>query len=145
MGVKSFLINKSHITIYNYTRYEFRAIQNLDTKDWKYINRLRSRFGIEFPFSTTDKAWKSSHIYGLADVEPYYVFETQKFDPVLISAGLGYIVSDYLRMEFIYHMQLTQSIGSDGLKYTDNLFRVNVKIGLQEGILQRINNPNKKE
>jgi hypothetical protein len=45
-----------------------------------------------------------------------------------------------IRFEFIYHAQFTPS-ESNGLAYTDNIFRLNIKIGLNKGIIGALYNP----
>jgi hypothetical protein len=140
-GVKLFLPNGAKWNIYNFTRYEYRAIQNRDTDDWNNIHRLRSRFGAEFPFTSREGSWQPKTFYGLADVEPYYRFDQGEVDPLRVRGGMGYVVNDHIRMEFIYHAQFTRPAGSSGLEYTDNIFRLNIKIGLTKGIIGRLQNP----
>jgi hypothetical protein len=142
VGPKFFLPNELKWNIYNFTRYEFRATQDRETKDWNNYSRLRSRFGIEFPISSLENAWQPGKFYGLADVEPYYRFDKGQFDPVRIRGGLGYILKKApLRVEFIYHMQLTNPDAATGLRFTDNIFRINIKLGLNKGIVNKLNNP----
>jgi hypothetical protein len=140
-GIKVFLPNNSKWNIYNFTRYEYRDIQNRDTRDWSDKSRLRSRFGIEFPISSKERAWQTKTYYGLADVEPYYRFDNGKVDPFRLRAGVGYILNDRIRLELIYHTQFTHPNGSDDLEYTDNIYRLNVKIGMKKGIIGLLHNP----
>ena len=42
-GVKLLVPNQIKWNIYNYTRYEHRALENLDTHDWSHIDRIRSK------------------------------------------------------------------------------------------------------
>jgi len=137
-GVKLFLPNEIKWNIYNFTRYEYRDIQDLDTHNWTGIHRLRSRFGVEFPLTSREKAWQPKTWYALADVEPIYRFDKERIDPLRVRGGIAYIVSNRVRVEFIYHAQFTRPAGSSGLEYTDNIFRLNVKIALNTGILQRM-------
>jgi hypothetical protein len=140
-GAKFFLPNSINWNIYNFTRYEYRALQDQETKDWNNYSRLRVRFGVEMPFSKGEKAWTPGHFYGLADVEPYIRFDKGLVDPLRIRGGIGYIMkSAPLRVELIYHMQYTNPDGS-GLKYTDNIFRLNIKLGINKGILGTMYNP----
>jgi len=142
IGPKFFLPNKMKWNIYNFTRYEFRATQDRTTHEWTNTSRLRSRFGVEIPFSSLEKAWKPGNFYGMADVEPYYRFDRNQVDPFRIRGGLGYIMkSAPLRIEFIYHAQFTHPSGSDGLEFTDNIYRLNIKIGLNKGIIGALQNP----
>ena len=52
--------------------------------------------------------------------------------------GIGYIVNKLLAIEFIYHAQFTRPTGSSHLEYTDNIFRLNFKIDLSKGIINRL-------
>jgi hypothetical protein len=142
VGPKFFLPNKLKWNIYNFTRYEFRAIEDRTTHDWTNSSRLRSRFGVEIPLTTLAKAWSSGSFYTLADVEPYYRFDKGQVDPFRIRGGLGYIMkSAPIRFEFIYHAQFTHPSGSTGLDFTDNIYRLNIKIGLNKGIISALMNP----
>ena len=89
------------MNIYNFTRWEYRAIRDHDSQEWTYINRVWSRFGAEVPLASGDNAWKP---------ETWYV-------------------------------QLTRKNEDSPLKYTDNIFRLNIKIGMNEGIIGRLSNP----
>ena len=51
------------------------------------------------------------------------------------------MLNSRLRMELIYHAQYTRPASGTGLAYTDNIFRLNIKIGLHQGILARLQNP----
>jgi hypothetical protein len=136
-GVKFLLPNEAKWHIYNYTRYEFRNVQDRDTHDWTETHRVRSRFGVEFPLTSRAKAWQPKTWYGLADVEPFYRFDTDKIDPVRVRGGGGYVLNDRVRVEFVYYAQFTRP-NSGSLQHTDNIFRLNIKIGLAKGILQRL-------
>jgi len=139
--VKLFLPHAVKWNIYNFTRYEFRAIENRDTHDWNNTHRLRSRFGIELPITSNERSWQQGTFYGLADIEPYYRFDKGMVDPLRLRCGIGYLLKEHLRMEFIYHAQFTHPAGSSSLEYTDNIFRLNIKIGLNKGIIGRLQNP----
>jgi hypothetical protein len=142
IGPKFFLPNKMKWNIYNFTRFEYRAIQDRETHDWNNTSRLRSRFGIEFPITSLENSWQPRTIYGLADVEPYYRFDRGQVDPFRIRGGIGYIMKAVpIRIEFIYHAQFTHPEGSSGLKFTDNIFRLNIKLSLTKGIINQLQNP----
>jgi hypothetical protein len=142
IGPKFFLPNKMKWNIYNFTRYEFRGVQNRETHDWSNTSRLRSRFGIEIPLSSLQKAWQPGNFYGLADIEPYYSFDKGQIDPMRIRGGLGYIMKKApIRIEFIYHAQFTHPEPGSNLQFTDNIFRINIKLGLNKGIINQLNNP----
>ncbi len=138
VGVKLFVPNDIKWNIYNFTRYEDRVIQDQDTHNWTHTHRIRSRFGVEFPLTSREKSWQPKTWYGLADVEPFYRFDKDTIDPLRVRGGIAYIVSSRVRVEFIYHAQFTRPAGSSGLEYTDNIFRINIKIALNKGILQRV-------
>ena len=140
-GVKLFVSNDLKWNLYNFTRYEYRAIEDRDTHEWSDIHRLRSRFGVEAPLTARERAWQPKTLYALADVEPYYRFDRHRIDPFRVRGGLGYVLNDHIRLEFIYHAQYTRPEGSSGLEYTDNIYRLNIKIGLQKGIVGRLQNP----
>lgn len=59
-------------------------------------------------------------------------------ESVRARAGAGYVANHHLRLEFIYYLELSRKVPSDPLTYTDNIFRLNFKIGLKHGLLQRI-------
>ena len=137
-GVKLLLPNESIWRIYNYTRYEFRDTQEIDTHNWTCYHRVRSQFGVEVPLTSRQEAWKPKTWYALADVEPFYRFDHDTVDPLRVGGGIGYVLNDRVHLQFIYHTQFTRPSNSGGLEYTDNIFRLNIKIGLYEGILRRL-------
>ncbi len=139
-GVKVFVPNDYKIHLYNFTRYEFRDTENLDTHQWTQINRIRSRFGVELPLSSLEQAWKPRTWYTLVDTEPFYRFDKDTFDPIRVRGGAGYILNSRLRCELIYGAQFTRLNGGS-LAFTENLIYLNIKIGLAKGILERLYNP----
>jgi Protein of unknown function (DUF2490) len=143
-GVKLFVPNPWQWNIYSYTRYEYRAFKNLDTGDWSDRNRLRSQFGIEVPLASQQRAWKPKTWYALASAEPFYRFDTGEIDPVRLSAGIGRVLNDRLRIEFLYYAELSRSSGG-GLRYSDNIFQLNFRLGLKQGLLRRLLEPTSKE
>jgi hypothetical protein len=138
VGFKLFLPNEWKWNIYNFTRYEYRALYDRGTDDWNCYSRIRSRFGVEIPFGAREQAWKAKSWYGLVDFEPYYRFDKDVVDPLRLRCGLAYIVNDRVRVEFIYHAQFTRPAGSTGLEYTDNIFRLNIKIALSDKLMGRV-------
>ena len=140
-GVKVFVPNMIKWNLYNYTRYEFRDTENLATHDWTSYSRLRSRFGVELPLTSREKAWQPKTWYGLADVEPIYRFDHDTIDPLYVRSGLGYVLNEQVRLEFIYSAQFTRPAGSSSPQYTENIFQLNLKIGFDRGILHRLQNP----
>ena len=87
LGFKVFLPNDAKINAYNFTRYEYRATRDLDTHAWSYVNRLRSRFGVEVPLTSRSRAWQPRTFYALADVEPFYRFDRDTWDPYASAPG----------------------------------------------------------
>jgi hypothetical protein len=140
-GVKLFVPNQAKVFLYNFTRYEYRAIQDLDTHDWNNYSRIRSRFGVEVPLTTRAKAWEPKTFYGFTDVEPFYRFDKNEWDPLRIRGGIGYVVNDRIRAEIIYTAQFTRSSSGNSLEYTDNILQLNIKIALRRGLLTRLFNP----
>jgi len=57
-----------------------------------------------------------------------------------VRAGAGYVANDRVRVEFIYHAQWMHPAGT-GLAFTDNIYRVNIKLGLTKGIIGRFQEP----
>jgi hypothetical protein len=85
-------------------------------------------------------AWKPRTFYGLIDIEPFWQ-SGAGLNMFRFRAGLAYIPNNRVRVEFIYHTQWGQSTGSDALVYNQNIFRLNIKVGLKHGLLGRIWNP----
>jgi Protein of unknown function (DUF2490) len=137
VGVKNFFNNNYKWNIYNFARLEYREIQDRDTRDWTGYSRFRDRIGVEFPLTSADLAWKPKTWYGLADAEAFFRFDKDYVDPCRLRAGVGYIVSNRVRVELIYHLQWTRPNGGP-LTYTDNIIRLNIKIALNRGVLQRV-------
>ncbi len=135
IGPKLFIPNKRQWIIFNYSRYEYRDTQDLDTHQWTVENRIRSRFGVEIPLTSTERAWKPKTWYALSDVEPFYRFDRDQVDPLRVRGGIGYVLNDRVQIEFIYTAQFSHS--NSGLEYNQNEFRLNFRIGLSRGIIQR--------
>ena len=135
-GVELSARTKLKWSFYNYTRYEFRDIEDLDTHTWTGYSRLRSRFGVSFPLASSRTAWQPKTWYGLADLEPIYRFDRDVVDPLNVRAGIGYILSDSIRMEFVYWAQFTRP--NQALEHTDNIFQLNIKLGFGRGLLSRL-------
>lgn len=140
-GVKLFVPNKAKFSLYNFTRYEYRAIENLGTHDWNNYSRIRIRTGVEIPLTTRAKAWEPKTFYAFTDVEPFYRFDLDEWDPVRFRGGLGYVVNDRVRAEFIYTAQYTRSSPDSSLAFDNNILQLNIKITLGKGVLPRLFNP----
>jgi len=143
-GVKLFVPNQAHLVLYNFTRYEYVASENLDTWAWNSYSRIRSQFAAEVPLTTGERAWKSGTWYTLVSVEPFYRLDSHQFSPLRVGGGIGHIINDKVRAELTYQAQFTQS-GSSGLAWTENIIQLNFRIGLKQGILARLLNPTEKE
>lgn len=140
-GVKLFVPNRAKIHLYNYTRFEYPVTENLDTYNWTDNPRLRSRFGVEVPLSARDRAWKPKTWYALADVEPFYEFDHDVIDPVLVRGGIGYVANDHLQVEFLYTAQFSRETTDSSLAYSSNGFRLKFRFGREKGLLERLHNP----
>ena len=93
---------------------------NLDTHDWGYSHRLRSLFGV----TSRERAWKPKTWHALGGAEPFFAFEAHQIDLLRLSAGIGRVLTDRLRVEFIYYSNLTRP-NDGGLQHTENLFQLN--------------------
>lgn len=139
-GMKFFIPNDYKLHLYDLFRYEFLDTEDLRTHQWTGFNRVRSRFGAEIPLSSHEKAWKPRTWYVLSDIEPFYRFDKNIFDPLRVRGGAGYIINSRVQCEVVYCAQFTASTGSS-LAFTENIVFLNIKIGLAEGILERLYNP----
>lgn len=139
-GMKFFVPNGYKLHLYDLFRYEFLDTEDLKTHQWTGFNRIRSRFGVEVPLSSREQAWKPKTWYVLSDVEPSYRFDKNIFDPLRVRGGAGYIINSRLRCELVYCAQFTASTGSS-LDFTENIIFLNIKVGLAEGLLERLYNP----
>ena len=140
VGAKFELASKRKIAFFDLTRYEARNLYSHSTHDWSLENRIRSRLGAEIPLAPVASAWKPKTFYTLVDVEPFWT-SGKGLNMIRFRAGLGYIPNERLRVEFLYHTQWGQATGSDALVYNQNIFRLNLKIGLKRSILSRVWNP----
>ncbi len=129
IGPKLFLPNKWKWNLYNFTQYEYRATENLDTHDWSYDQRIRSRFEADAPLTSTDQAWKPHTCYSVVNVEPFYDINQGDIIQLRVGGGVGFVISKYAQLEFIYYAQFGRSNGGP-LEYNENIFRLNLKIGL---------------
>jgi hypothetical protein len=139
-GMKFLVPNDYKLHLYNLFRYEFVDTEDLTSHQWTGYNRIRSRFGVEVPLSSRERAWKPNSWYVLTDVEPFYRFDKNIFDPLRVRGGGGYVINSHLSCEVVYCAQFTASTGSS-LAFTENIIFLNIKIGLAEGLLQRLSNP----
>ena len=134
-GVKFMGSNeKSKWRYYNWTRYELRLTDSLDTHDWSEVHRVRSQTRIEIPLAPAERAWTPKSWYLLSDVEPIYRSDTGQIDPLRLRVGLGYVAKPRILVEFQYYAQYTRP-GGGGLEHTDNIFRLNLKLLTEKGLL----------
>jgi hypothetical protein len=127
-GLKLFLPNNHHLNIFTWTRYELRCFYYDDKNMNNVKNRIRNRTGIEFPLSKN--AWAPKTTYGFTDFELFYTFEKGFFDRFRERLGFGYVVNKQWRAEMIYHMQLLKNSKDLNPVWTDNIFRLNIKLML---------------
>ena len=124
-GVKLYVPNTNNMKIYNWTRYELRSYY-YDNEDLNNVkNRLRNRFGIEFPLSKN--AWAPKTWYGFTDFEMFYTFEKGYLDRFRERLGFGYVIDKQWKVELIYHMQLLKEGKDLNPEWTDNIVRLNIK------------------
>ncbi|MCU0299878.1 MAG: DUF2490 domain-containing protein [Candidatus Nanopelagicales bacterium] len=133
VGPKFVGSNSKKWRYFNWTRYELRLTDTLDTDEWKTVHRLRNQTRIEIPLAAGDRAWTPKSWYLLSDVEPIYRSDTGQIDPLRVRVGLGYVANGRVLVEFHYFVQYTRP-DSGGLAYTDNILRLNFKIALSRGI-----------
>ena len=112
---------------YNWTRYELRLTETLNTDEWTTVHRFRNQTRLEVPLASTARAWTPKTAYLMAEVEPIYRSDKDNVDPLRLRFGLGYIASPKVLIEFQYFAQYTRP-GGGGLQYTDNIWRLNFKL-----------------
>ena len=140
-GVKLFVPNRAQLQIYNYTRYEYRAFEDMAAHAWSNYSRLRSRFGAEVPLTSQPNAWEAKTFYALADVEPFYRFDKNEWDSVQARGGLGYILNERLRLELVYTAEFDRSLSGNSLEHSSNTIELNLRIALRKDVLGRLLNP----
>jgi hypothetical protein len=133
-GVKFMGGNSKKWHYYNWTRWEIRYTETKDTGDWTTVHRFRNQSRLEFPLASLERAWTPKTFYAFSDVEPIWRSDTDQIDPLRLRAGIGYIASPKLLVEFQYYAQYTRP-NKVGLAYTDNIIRVNFKLMTKRGVL----------
>ncbi len=139
VGVKFLIPNTAKVHLSNYTRYEYRHIKKTESKSVQEYSRIRNRFGMVMPLHKN--AWTPKTLYALADFEPFYRLDKNMVDVVRIRMGPGYIINEHFRLECIWRVQLIRSAKEDPLAYTDNIFRINLKIATKEGLFKELIHP----
>ena len=120
---------------FNWTRYELRLIDTLDTGSWNSISRVRSQFRVEIPLASADRAWTPKTWYVYPEVEPIWRSDTGQIDPLRVRLALGYVANPRLLVEFQYYLEFTQPTGS-GLVLTNNIWRLNFKVSTDKSALK---------
>jgi hypothetical protein len=141
VGGKIFLPNTLKWNIYNFTRLEFREVYHHDTHRWTSTQRLRMRFGVEIPLTSRARAWKPGTLYLVANTEPMYRFDNDVIDPARAQVGIGWVTNSRFRPEFLYYANWGRVGPNNSLAYNENIFRLNIKIGLEGALLGNIWNP----
>jgi hypothetical protein len=115
-------------------RAEYRMIDKVSGDDTSYL-RLRNRFGATFPIGQKQGtgSW-----YGLADAEAFYRFDKNFSDLARLRGGIGYIASPRVRIEFIVHAQFKRPDQDSSFKWTDTIWRINIKVAKDTGLLDRL-------
>jgi hypothetical protein len=119
---------------FNLFRAEYRIVDRVDADTNEYF-RFRERFGATFPLG--HRQGKGSW-YGLADAEVFYRTDKQLSDLARLRGGIGYVASPRVRVEFIAHAQFKRPDEDSAFGWTDNIFRINIKIAKDTGLLDRL-------
>lgn len=126
-GVKFYVPNNKKLHLYNFSRFEYRFInQNNNTTS---MPRFRNRVGIEAPLKRGERAWTPKTFYMLADVEPIWRLDDNHLQLIRLRSGPGYIINKSLKVELIYHAEFSGGKG-EPKKYTGNIWRLNFKLNL---------------
>ncbi|HKP69611.1 MAG TPA: DUF2490 domain-containing protein [Pyrinomonadaceae bacterium] len=126
-GVKFSIPNNKKWFLFSLSRFEYRMITQDD--EMQKIPRFRNRFGLEAPLAKTEKAWNPKTWYFVADVEPIFRLDQKRLQVVRLRGGPGYVVNKNLRVELLYHYELSGT-PTDPFDHTQNIFRLNFKVSL---------------
>jgi hypothetical protein len=138
-GIKILIPNTAKVHLYNFTQYEYRHITKITSETVQQYGRIRNRFGMEVPLNKNP--WTPKTFYMLADAEPFYRFDKNIVDQIRLRMGPGYVINGHFRLEFIWRMQLMRSTSDNPFSYTDNTFRINLKISTKEGLFEKLLHP----
>ena len=83
--------------------------------------------------SGPQRAWTPGTTYVFSDIEPTYRSDKDNIDPLRLRLGFGWIAKPGLLVEAQYFAQWTRP-GGGGLKYTDNIWRLNFKLSGKGGV-----------
>jgi hypothetical protein len=135
VGFKNYFTQSGPFTFYNLARLEYRMRQIEGVEKENESFRLRDRLGIVF--ALTREQDRAGSWYGIADVEAFYNFDGDTTDRVRLRTGLGVSLNDRVRVELSYYAQFTD-LGSGGFEWNDNIYRINIKLARQKGVLARL-------
>ncbi len=130
VGPRLSLPNRWKWSLYNFTQYEYHATKNFDTHDWSSYNQIRSRFEADIPLALSEHAWQPRTWYTVTSVEPFYNFDQSGIYQLRVGGGIGYVLTKYGQLEFVYYAQFSRPSGGGPLEYNENIFRLNLKISL---------------
>ena len=132
IGPKFLATNAEKWRYFNWTRYELRLTETLDTDEWKTVHRLRNQTRIEIPLAPIDRAWTPKSWYLLADVEPIYRSDSGRLTRCACAPGSATSPTGGCWWSSTTSSS-TRGRMAGGLAYTDNIFRLNFKIALSRG------------
>lgn len=135
LGIKANFAKVGKTTFFEFFRAEYRIQDRATGDDTEYL-RIRNRIGFERPFG--DRPYDTKSWYGLADVENFYRFDRGISDLARLRLGAGYVLSDRVRVELLYHMQFERADSNESFDWTDNIFRINFKLARKQGLLRRV-------
>ena len=78
---------------YNWTRYELRLTETLNTDQWTTVHRVRNQTRLSIPLASPARAWTPKTAVLFSDIEPIYRSDKGNIDPLRLRVGLGYIAS----------------------------------------------------
>ena len=73
-----------------------------------------------------------------------YRFDKDEVDPMRAQVGLGYIAGPRIRVELLDYANWGRVSPSNDLGFTQNIIRLNVKVGLKHSLLSHVWNPGEK-
>jgi hypothetical protein len=91
-----------------------------------------------------ERAWKVNTFYTIVYAKPFYRFDKDDLDPFRAQFGIGYIANPRVRIELVYYANWGRVAPSNDLVFTENIIRLNVKVGLKRAILGRVFEPRRK-
>lgn len=130
-------IGSTNLLWYNWTRWEVRFTETMDTHKWSTVYRLRNQTRLSIPLASKARAWKPKSAYVYSDIEPIWRSDDGDVDPLRLRFGLGYVASPRTIVEFQYYVQWTQP-DKNALAYTTNIWRLNFKFLLDKSAIAKI-------